>query len=145
MKIFLVSDSKTGINFFPELSGLLEKKIADVEIETIFVPFPEDIPAAVNPVLREASLVFVFVLYEELDFKVKALLGKLIDIDIKSKAKIVKVIKESEQEFGQMDQSNLDSEKEKLAEKWSEFILDLLFKPESFKPKEGLENPELYL
>jgi len=134
MHIFLVSDSKTGINFFPELEGLLRKKIADLDLDTVFVPFPEDVPAAVSDVLEEADLVFVFVLYEELDFKIEAMLNKLVEIETRDKTKVVKVVEESG--LPQMDEARLQREKDGLAEKWSAFLLDYLFKPNAFAPKE---------
>ncbi len=134
MHIFLVSDSKTGINFFPELEGLLRNKIADLDVDTVFVPFPEDVPAAVNDILEEADLVFVFVLYEELDFKIQALLNKLIETEMRDRTKIVKVVEESE--LPELGKLRLREEKGKLAKKWSSFLLDYLFKPEAFAPKE---------
>ena len=133
MHIFLVSDSKTGINFFPLLEQLLGKKIAGLDCDTVFVPFPEDVPAAVSAVMEEADLVFVFVLYEEMSFKVQALLNKLIDLEMKDETKVVKVIEESE--LGNLDEMRLEREREALAEKWGKFILDYLFKPDSFKPE----------
>ena len=138
MHIFLVSDSKTGINFFPLLEQLLRKKIAGLDCDTVFVPFPEDIPAAVSAVMGEADLIFVFVLYEEMNFKVQALLNKLIELEMSGEARIIKVVEESEIEG--MDEMRLDTERETLAEKWGKFILDYLFKPDSFKPgkKPGL-------
>lgn len=134
MRIFLVSDSKTGINFFPELEAFLGKKIADADIEAIFVPFPEDIPGAVSKIKEEADLVFVFVLYDELDFKIKALLNKLMEIEMQGKARILKAIEESE--FENLGTVRLEMEKEKLVEKWGALILDILFKPGKFKPEE---------
>jgi len=134
MHIFLISDSKTGINFFPELEERLAKKIADLELDTIFVPFPEDIPAAVHAIEGEAGLVFVFVLYDELDFKIQALLNKLIEIEMKGMVRIIKVIEEKE--FEHLNQARLESEKEKLSQKWSKLIINRLFKPGSFAPKE---------
>jgi len=134
MHIFLVSDSKTGINFFPELEEKLSGQIADLELDTVFVPFPEDIPAAVHAIEGEADLVFVFVLYDELDFKIHALLNKLIEIEMRGRIKIIKVIEEKE--FEHLNQTRLETEKEKLAAKWSELILNRLFKPGSFAPKE---------
>ncbi len=134
MHIFLISDSKTGINFFPELEEKLAGQIADLELDAIFVPFPEDIPATVHEIENEADFVFVFVLYDELDFKIQALLNKLIEIETRGKVKIVKVIEEKE--FEHLNQSSLELEKEKLASKWSELIIHRLFKPGSFAPKE---------
>jgi len=134
MHIFLVSDSKTGINFFPELEGFLSKKIAGLDLDTVFVPFPEDIPATVGAVKGDADLVFVFVLYEELDFKIQALLNKLMELEMEGGAPIIKVIEESEYE--NLSPTRMREEKQKLAEKWGQFILNRLFKPDSFKPKD---------
>jgi len=133
MHIFLVSDSKTGINFFPALESILRRKIADLDIDSVFVPFPEDVPAAVVSALDEADLIFVFVLYEELDYKIQALLNKLIGLEMRDETKIIKVIEESE--YTRLEGPRLQQEKDKLSEKWSKFILDYLFKPGSFKPK----------
>jgi len=83
---------------------------------------PEDIPGAVSNVLKEADLVFVFVLFEEMDYKIQALLNKLIDLEMKDETKIVKVIEESE--LGNVDEMRLEREKHALAEKRSKFILD---------------------
>ena len=141
MHIFLVSDSKTGINFFSELEERLAAKIVDLELDAIFVPFPEDIPAAVHAIEGEADLVFVFVLYEELDFKIQALLNKLIEIEMRGRVRIIKVIEEKE--FEHLNQASLELEKEKLSGKWSELIINRLFKPGSFNPKEGESVPEL--
>ncbi len=135
MHIFLVSDSKTGINFFPELEERIAGQIADLELDTIFVPFPEDIPAAVHAIEGEADFVFVFVLYDELDFKIQALLNKLIEIEMRGELKIIKVIEEKD--FGSLNEERLKVEKEKLSQKWSELIINRLFKPGSFVPKES--------
>jgi hypothetical protein len=134
MHIFLVSDSKTPVNFFPELSDFLKKKVAGLEVSEIFVPFPEDVPAAVSAVLGEADLVFVFVLYEEMDFKVQSLLNNLIELDMKDDTIIVKVVEEDD--LPSFSQDGLAEEKQKLVDKWGQLILDRLFKPDSFKPKE---------
>lgn len=138
MHIFLVSDSKTGINFFPELEAFLKGKIADAEVDSVFVPFPEDIPAAVHAIEGEAGMVFVFVLYEELDFKIQALLNKLIEIELRSRTLIVKAIEEKE--FDSLDPYRLEQEKRALAEKWGELIINRLFNPGSFVPKDSAGN-----
>ena len=132
MRISLVSDSKTGINFFPQLRSILEKNVADLECDSVFVPFPEDIPGAASALAADAEIIFVFVLYNEMDFKVKALFSKLIDIEMQSDVRIIKAIGEREHE--QLPGAKLQREKEELAEKWGKFILDCLFKPEAFEP-----------
>lgn len=133
MRILLVSDNATAINFFPMLEGILRKKVAGVEVRQVFVPFPEDIPAAIAREQKDASLVFVFVLFEEMDFKTELLLSKLIDLEMKGGARIVKAIEENW--LGGMDPARLEQEKDALAEKWAEFILDCLFRQEKFSEK----------
>ena len=142
MRLFLFSDSKTGINFFPMLEELLHKKIADLQVETIFVPFPEDLPAKAAAVAAESDLAFVFVLYQEKDFKIEALLNKLIDLEMQKGMKIIKAIEESELE--NFNEVQLEEEKDRLAEKWSEFIINYLFKPETFAPKQERREPGLF-
>lgn len=133
MRVLLVSDSSTAINFFPELESILRKKVAGIDVQRVFAWLPEDIPGAVSREMEGCDLVFVFVLFEEMDFKIEALLNKLIDLEIKSKARIVKAIEESW--IGSMDEMQLEQERHSLAEKWAEFILDCLFKPEKFASK----------
>ncbi len=134
MNIFLVSDSKTPINFFTGLEGFLKKKVAGLDVHLVFVPFPEDVPAAVSAVLGEADLVFVFVLYAEMNFKIQSLLSNLVDLDMRDDTIIVKVVEEDD--LPSLDQERLVQEKEKLVQKWGQFILERLFKPGSFKPKD---------
>jgi len=133
MRVLLVSDSNTGINFFPLLEAILRKKVAGIDVRQVFVPFPEDIPAAASREQKDAALVFVFVLFEEMDFKIEALMNKLMDLEIKSKKRIIKAVEEDW--VGGMDEIRLEQEKNNLAEKWAEFILDSLFRPEKFAAK----------
>ncbi|MDD5162958.1 MAG: hypothetical protein PHD95_02005 [Candidatus ainarchaeum sp.] len=134
MKVSLISDSKTRINFFPELSELLAEKIADIETEIFFVPFPEDIPAKAKEAIEseESELVFVFSACKKLDFRAELLLSKLVDVELQTGKKIIKIIKKKSLDLFQGSEKN---EKEELAKKWCEFIIDYLYKPELFEPK----------
>lgn len=125
MRVFLVGDSKTGIDFFPELESFLLGRVVGLEVQSVIVPFPEDVPAAVKSVLGEADLVFVFVLYEELDFKIKALLNRLVDLEMDSGSKIVKAVEESD--LGALTGYALEAKKSRLAEQWGSLILSRLF------------------
>ncbi|HLD58894.1 MAG TPA: hypothetical protein VI977_04630 [archaeon] len=132
MKICLVSDSKTRINFFPELSDLLAEKIADIETESFFVPFPEDIPAKAKESIDEgAETVFVFSSIKD-SSKAHMLLSKLIDVEIQTGKKIVKAI---EKKGFDMKPEAKQGAAQKLAEKWAEFLIDYFYKPELFEPK----------
>ena len=133
MKIVFISDSQTHVNIFPQLEQKLKAQIADLETETHFVPFIEDIPAKADAASDNADLIFVFVLYEQKDFKIEMLSSKLIDLEMANNVKIIKVIEESdERQMNELERE--DSEKE-LTGKWSKFIINLLYHPEEFKPK----------
>jgi len=140
MRLLLVSDGQTGIDFFPELSELLGKRVAGLDIESAFVPFPEDIPAKVASVAGRFDLIFVFALYLKPDFRIQALLNKLVDIEIRKKVKIIKAIMQSD--AGELGGEQLQKEKERLAEEWSDFIAGFIQNPDSFKPKKREEDDE---
>ena len=142
MKIALLSDSKTGINIFPELKKRLSKKIADVEIQESFVNAPEDLPLKAKELAESNSLVFVFSLYDEKDKKVEMILEKLVGIELETGTKIVKAVEESELDVSTEEQ--FEEERERLAEKWSETILKTLFKPEEFSPKEDIPKGTIF-
>lgn len=133
MKVFLISDSKTRINFFHELSDLLAEKIADVETEVSFVPFPEDIPARAKEAIEseEAEFVFVFSACKKLDFRAEILLSKLIDVELQTGKKIIKIVQKKTFELFAQGENG----KQELAQKWCDFIIDYLYKPELFEPK----------
>jgi len=140
MRLLLVSDGRTGIDFFPELSELLGQRVAGLDIESAFVPFPEDIPAKVASVAGRFDLIFVFALYLKPDFRIQALLSKLVDIEIRKKVKIIKAIMQSD--AGDLGGEQLQKEKERLAEEWSDFIAGFIQNPDSFKPKKREEDDE---
>lgn len=144
MKIALLSDSETGINIFSKLREKLSAKIADAEIEEHFVPSPEDLPLKAKELTESNTLVFVFSLYFEKDSSVEMLVEKLVDIELETGKKIVKAIEESE--VGDIStEEALEEERERLAEKWTDIIVKILFFPKDFAPTEELpENPSIF-
>jgi len=140
MRLLLVSDGQTGIDFFPELLEFLQKKVVGLDIESAFVPFPEDIPAKVASLAGRFDLIFVFALYLKPDFRIQALLSKLVDIEIRKKVKIIKAIVQSD--AGDLGEEQLQKEKQRLAEEWSDFIAGFIKDPDSFRPKKREENDE---
>lgn len=133
MKISLISDSKTRINFFEELSEKLAEQIADIETEVFFVPFPEDIPAKAKESFEseEADFVFVFSASEKAAKK-ELLLSKLIDVELQTGKKVIKAIEKADFD---LKKEAKEKEKQKLAKKWAEFLIDYMYKPELFKPE----------
>ena len=134
MKVFLISDSKTRINFFPELSDMLAEKIADAETEIVFVPFPEDIPAKAKEAIEseDAELVFVFSAFKKIDFRTELVLSKLIDVELQTGKKIIKILQKKSFELFSGQNENA---KQELAQKWCDFIIDYMYKPELFAPQ----------
>ncbi len=135
LRIALLSDSQCGINFFPKLGEKLSGQIADAEIETHFVPSPEDLPLKAKELASSCDLIFVFSLYSEDKSRAEMVVEKLVDVETETGKKIVKAIEESE-----LDDINtaeqLEEEKERLAEKWSSLIVKTLFKPGEVSPEE---------
>ena len=130
--------SETPINIFPLLKEQLLQKIADVEINAYFVPFIDDIPAKAN-LLSNSDVIFVFVLYEEKDFRSEMLLSKLIDLEIHKNVKIIKAIEEADIPE---DDDAMENFKEELAEKWAGFIINYIYHPKEFEPKD--EEPSFF-
>ncbi|MEM0360337.1 MAG: hypothetical protein QXK06_03310 [Candidatus Diapherotrites archaeon] len=134
MKVVFLADSEGGINVFPELIGRLKREIADLETEEFFVPVKEDLPKKAMDLAQEADLVFAFLLCPERNARVDMVVSKLIDVELKTGISIVKAVEESEI-FGLESEDELDMEKEAIAEKWSAFLVSLLFHPEEYVPK----------
>jgi len=126
MNIVLISDSKENLDVLHALQNILKREILDVEIKTIIVPQPDNIPAKIEELSPKTSLFFVLVYYEELDFKIKALLNKLITLEVKNKSKIIKVIEEKEEP----DEFSSSAERTNAASKFSKMVLDFLFHSE---------------
>jgi len=144
VKIALLSESKTGINIFSKLREKLSAKIADAEIEEHFVPSPEDLPLKAKELTESNAIVFVFSLYPEKDSSVEMLVEKLVDIELETGKKIVKAIEQSEIEDISTEEQ-LDEERDRLAEKWADTIVKILFSPKDFAPNEELpENPSIF-
>jgi len=134
MKIFLVSDFESGINFFPELKKEILSKILDIGIESFFVPTVLEIPAKAKELAQKADVVFVFHAFEEFSFRQEILLEKLVDLELSSGKKIIKAVEEKEIDENSRENEILE-EKKALSKKYSEQIVDWLFHPEKFVPK----------
>ena len=135
LKIALLSDSETGIKIFQKLSENLLKKIADAEISEHFVHSVSDLPFKAKQLAASHGLVFVFSLYEEKTKTVEMVLEKLVEIELETGKKIIKALEESE-----LDDINteglFEEERERLASKWVEIIVNTLFNQDKFIPKE---------
>ena len=147
MPIMLVSSSEAGINFFPEMIERLSAEISDGDFQYFFAPTDLDIPMQVKEVIASAELVFVFMRHDENDWKQRFVLEKLVDLELEHNVKIVKALEGRESEsFNILDfpvpsESNpVLSGKSELAEKWSTYLLRVLFEPDSFNPEPESES-----
>lgn len=132
MNIFLISDSESGINFFPDLKKTLQGKIADAEVKFFFVPAILDIPLKAKELSPKADLVFAFSAFEEFSFAQEMFLEKLVDVELSSGKKILKAV--DEKTWGEEPLEKENARKE-LSQKYAEKIIDLLFHCEKFEPK----------
>jgi len=134
MKISFLSDSESGVNIFPELADKLREEVADIETDEVFVPRKEDIPKKAMELCQETDLVFVLCLYPEPSSRYETILSKLIDVELKTGISIAKA-------FEQSDIFDLDApeeialEKEALAKKWGDYLVNLLFHQDHFVPE----------
>lgn len=134
MKISFLSDAESEVNVFPELAVKIKQEIADIEIEEVFVPKKEDLPKKALDLAPETDLIFVLSLYPEKTTRIEMILEKLIDVEIKTGVSIVKAFEDSEV-FDLESEEEIELEKEALVEKWSKFLVNLLFHPDEFVPK----------
>ncbi|MFA4907331.1 MAG: hypothetical protein WC602_03610 [archaeon] len=142
MQIMLISSNEAGINFFPEMIERLSAEVSDADFQYFFAPTDLDIPMQVKEVIASAELVFVFMRHDENDWKQRFVLEKLVDLELEHNVKIVKALESRESEsFSILDfpvpsESNpVLSGKSELAEKWSAYLLRILFEPDSFNPE----------
>jgi riboflavin synthase len=134
MKITFLSDAESGVNVFPELFNKLKGEIADIETEEVFVPARDDLPKKAMDLAQETDMIFVLLLCPERNARVDLVVGKLIDVEIKTGISIVKAVEETDISSLESE-DELDMEKEAIAEKWAAFLASLLFHPEEFAPK----------
>ena len=134
MKITFLSDSESRVNIFPELAAKLKEEIADIETDEFFVPVKEDLPRKALELAADTGILFVFSLFPEKTPRLEMLLGKLIDVELKSGTAIVKAFDESEV-FDLESEEEIELEKEALTEKWGAYLVKLLFHPDEFVPE----------
>jgi len=137
VKIALLGESESGINIFPKLTEKLVKKIVDAEVSEHFVRSLEDIPLKAKQLTKSNSLVFVFALYGEKTEAVDMVIEKLVSVELETGKKIIKAIEASDAQNLVLE-DQFAEEKEELASKWSKVIVNELFSPAKFAPKEDI-------
>ena len=134
MRITLLSDLESEVNLFPELTEKLKGEIADIELDEAFVPTRADLPKKALDLAQETDLVFVLSLYQEKTANIDLVIGKLIDVELKTGVSIVKAFEESEI-FEMESEEEIALEKDALAEKWARFLVKMLFHPDELVPE----------
>ncbi len=141
MKLALLSDSETSINFFPQLRKRLSVLMPELEISTSFVPFKLDLPLKAFELCDSSDLMFVYSDYDEKTSQIELVVQKLVEVELSKSKKIVKQVVESEVEEI-LDKTELIAVKTDMAEKWASFLQKLIQKPEAFSPEQSEEDFE---
>jgi hypothetical protein len=133
MKISLIGCKESPISIFPELARELSKKISGLELEERFAPELEDIPELALESTKESDFIVVFVIAGDDPLK-KIVLEKLIDVELKSKVRILKAIEEDS--FSSSEEEDYLEEKDRLVESLTQKVVDILFNENAFEPED---------
>ncbi|MBT4870400.1 MAG: hypothetical protein HON47_02410 [Candidatus Diapherotrites archaeon] len=133
MKISIIGYKESSVNIFASLAKELSKKISGLELEERFVPELEDIPEIALECTTESDFVVVFALSEEKEL-VEQIKEKLIDVELKTKVRILKEIRDDS--FSSLEEEYYLEEKDKLVEELSQKIVDILFNENAFEPED---------
>ncbi len=133
MRITFIGCKDNSINFFAELGKLLSAKISGVELEERFVPFAEDLPIVAAEASEDSDFIFVFGLVED-EEQVHMLKQKLIDVEVASKTRILKIVEADS--FWGLGEDELLDKKTELSREYAQLIVDILFNEHAFTPKE---------
>lgn len=134
MKISLITTKDTNVKIFPELIKVLGKNISGLEIEQRFVPEFLDIPFVAFECAKESDFLIVFAFVEE-DDDADFIKKKLIDVEIASETRILKVVDVNS--VSGLDESEFEEEKERLVSDISKTAISILFKEINFEPKDA--------
>lgn len=132
MKISFIGCQEDSVNIFKELAKELSKKVSGLELSERFVPFVEDFPIVALEETDESDFIFVFSnsVVEKKDF----LLEKLIDVELKTGVRILKII--CDDDFSDLDEEEFFEQKDLLVQKHVDLIVGILFNEMDFEPIE---------
>ncbi len=133
MKIAFIACKDNPVEIFSLLAKKISKKISGLELEERFAPFLEDIPAIALECSEESDFIFVFAVEDD-ENKRKMIEDKLIDVEINSHTRILKVIVEDN--FSDLNEEEYEEEKEKLVDEYIDIIVGILFNENEFEPKD---------
>lgn len=131
MKLTFIGCKESQIDIFTDLSKNLKKRISGVEIEKRFAPFPEDLPELASESADDSDFIFVFAIIPEKN-KIGLVEEKLIDVELKTKTRILKAIREDELSS---EEEDFFMEKENLVEEFTQLIIDVLFNEKNLLQK----------
>ncbi|MCX8158143.1 MAG: hypothetical protein N3D73_00575 [Candidatus Diapherotrites archaeon] len=120
MKVALITFNDTYFNFFSGLSNYLTKNFANVQISQIVLDSLLDLPKKLIS-LKDFDLIFVSYFYTQESIELKVALEKLIDFEITSQKKVLKLIKK-------IDPDDFDLSEKDLIPKYGDLIIKELIK-----------------
>jgi riboflavin synthase len=133
MKVTLIWFKESPVDIFPELMSVLKKRISGFESDVRFAPFVEDLPELAQEASEDSDFIFVFALVSE-NRNIGLVEEKLIDVEIETKTRILKVIREDD--MSSADRDEFAEEKEQLVDEFAELIVNILFNENKFAPQE---------
>ncbi len=133
MKISFIAVKDNPINIFKELAEELSKKVSGLELTQRFVPELDDLPIVALEETEESDFIFVFAITDDENEKL-FLDEKLVDVELKTKTRILKAIEQDE--FSDLGEEEYNAEKDNLVEKYIKVILGILFNEEEFEPED---------
>jgi riboflavin synthase len=132
MKITFIGYKESSVNIFEELGKALRTKISGLEITERFSPFIEDLPKLAQEAAEDSDFIFVFALTGEKQ-NIPFIEEKLIDVELKTKTRILKVIRQDEMSS---EEAEFLEEKDNLIDEFTDLIINILFNEKGFSPKD---------
>ncbi|MDD3159732.1 MAG: hypothetical protein PHQ98_02075 [Candidatus ainarchaeum sp.] len=135
MKISFIGVKDTQVSIFKDLSKKLSSKISGLILEERFVNDIFDIPFVALESSEDSDFIIVFSTFDQENVEVVNLVkSKLIDVELKTKVRIIKNFVEDE--FSSAVEGEFYELKDKLVEDFSSKIISILFNEIDFEPKD---------
>jgi hypothetical protein len=133
MKITLIAYKENSIHFFKEIAQNLSKNISGLVLGERFCESIDEIPVVAQEATEDSDYIFVFVVSDDKE-EIKLLEDKLIDVELKTKTRIIKAIESDN--FSAENEAEYDNDVDELSDKYSKIIVSTIFNENDFEPEE---------
>ncbi|MBN1159866.1 MAG: hypothetical protein JXA43_01350 [Candidatus Diapherotrites archaeon] len=136
MKVLLIDSVEIAVDFFPFVDETLTTAMANLQITTQTVSSDFDIPGFLAAEMENYDDIFVFLTPSSgTQNKFNTVMQKLIDLEIISKKRIFKIIRDV------TNFSGTDIGKQELAKEVAQYCANLILNPEEIQAKKGTLEP----